>query len=83
MKKQPKYLAVLESNNIVYKGSGDNLAEALGSIKPETYKTKGVLKIKYGDKEATKLLYIGQMKRLFTNETARLVMSKYLEQSIK
>src|SRR3990167_7021968 len=71
---QPKtgsYSLQLAVNDKNYTSDGNTLEEALGNIKIEPTRgvlkiyTKGILKVKKGDKEVERLLFIRQMSRLF------------------
>ena len=64
-KKESSYSLLLGLNGKEYIGEGGTLEETIRAVKPEYYKTKGVLTITKGEKKVTKMLNIPTMKRLF------------------
>lgn len=79
------YSLVLSLNGKQYTAEGDNLGETILSIKPEFFKTKGVLRVKKGNREVQRILIIPQMKRLFgvggtnTQKFAVIATEKFLQ----
>ena len=59
------YYASLALNGKEYEAEGADLDEVLKSIKPECFKTKGLLTVTKGDKFAKRLMVIPLMKKLF------------------
>ena len=83
------YKATLLANGKEYRGEADTLLEAIKLIKVEHYKTKGTLRIEYGDKKIDRFLFIPQMKKLFSGGgslTAKIAMEstvKFITQLLK
>ena len=63
--KKATYSLLLRLNDKEYQAEGEDLREALGSIKPEYFKTKGILEIQKGEMKIVKLLNPYKMRRLF------------------
>lgn len=59
------YELLLKLNGEEIKTSGSTLEEAFEQLKPVKFNTKGILTAKHGNNEATRLLLVNQMKRLF------------------
>ena len=59
------YSMVLQLNDKEYKAEGNELEQMFLTIKPECFKTRGILKLKKGDKEVMRYLNIPQLKRIF------------------
>ena len=55
----------LKLNGKFYEASGDDLEVTILSLKPECFKTTGVLAVKKDDKTITKLINIRNLKRIF------------------
>lgn len=71
------YKLTLFLNGKEYKSEAETLSEAIQKLKPEAYKTKGILRVEYGDKKTDRFLRTFQMRRLFsggTGLTATIVM---------
>ena len=89
------YSLVLRVNDKEYTAEGETLEEALNNIKIEPTRgvlkiyTKGILKVKKGEKEIERLLFIPQMTRAFsgrkglTKESAIISIIKYFEMMLK
>lgn len=77
------YKVILFLNDTEYKYRAETLEEAILGIKPPFYKTKGVLRVEYQGLSTEKLLTIHQMKRFFSSEIARIVLSKNLKLVLK
>lgn len=60
-----KYKAILKLNGKDYISEAKTLEQAILSLKPEFYKTRGFLKVKKGDQEVNRTLNIMQMRRIF------------------
>lgn len=68
-----------------YKGEGKTIFDAISDI-PLTYleiKTKGVIKIEKGRKNAEKLFYMQPLRAIFANKLRRHAWAKNLETLIK
>lgn len=74
-----KFKITLKANDTEYIGSADTLEDAIDLIKPDKFKTMGVLEIKHGDKTALRGMNIVQMKRLFFNQYTKAVAVKNLK----
>ena len=79
------YNLVLEMAGIKYKGMGQTIDQALGSLNLswEQIKAKGVVKISSGNKIYEHLFYTNQLKRIFANKLTRMMWGKRLELLLK
>lgn len=78
------YNLILKVNGQEYSSSSEeSLEEAFLGLKPPFYKTRGVLEIAFGNKKASKLLNIMEMKRLFSQQLSRIIVAKQLKQLLK
>jgi hypothetical protein len=77
------YKVILFLNETTYEYRAETLEEAILGIKPPFYKTKGVLRVEYQGLSTEKIMAIHQMKRFFSSEIARIVLSKNLKLVLK
>lgn len=79
-----KYKVSLRLPDKIYSKSAETILEALNEIHVEnTFKTKGVICVKYGKKYAELLLPIPMMKKLLVNQLSRELLQKRLLLSLK
>ena len=82
------YSVSLLANGKEYKATGPTLKDAVHGLKPEFYKTKGILRITKGNKKIERFLFPLQMRKLFNNtgsltaEIALMTMTKFLDKML-
>ncbi len=82
-KKQPKYKVVMKVNEVELTGEGETISEAILSIpRPETISTDAIVVVSTGKgknkKTAENSFNIFKTKKLFGDETFRVIQSDYL-----
>jgi len=60
-----EYSVTLLLNGKEYTAGAKTIEEALASLRPEFFKTRGVLTVTHGENKATRYMNIVQMKRTF------------------
>ena len=80
---KPIYFVSFSVNGQELKTTGNTLLEAMRELKPDTFKTKGILKVVYGDKKVDRILNIPQMKKLFLGDLNSFTKKVAMESTVK
>ena len=80
----PKYKVSLKLPNQTYSKSAPTILEALNTLKlPQFFKGKGIITVQYGKLKAEVWMWPVYLRKLFVNQTARLLLQKRLLNSLK
>ena len=80
---EPTFILVLKLNGKEYQGKGDTATDAIKQIKPEYFKTKGVLIARKGEHKLERYMPIFLMRRMFSSETFKKALAASLEMGLR
>lgn len=77
------YNVVLKLNGQDFKSGGLTLLDAFRGVRPESFKTRGLLQIEKDGKKAERYLFIPQMRKLFSGDENSLTKQIAVQSTIK